>query len=384
MLRWTPSAMPDLTGRTALVTGANSGIGFHTARELAAHGARVLMACRNPERANDALMRIKSTGPRGSVELVSLDLTSLASVTAAAEGLAALVEALDLLVNNAGIMAVGKGTTEDGFELQLGTNHLGHFALTGRLLPVLLRSQDPRVVSVSSYAHVIGRVHFDALMGEARYGRWKAYGQSKLANLLFILELDRRAAGRLTAVAAHPGYAATHLQQGQGQPLFEKLMALGNTLVAQSDVHGAWPTLRAATDPDVRGNDFLGPLLVGMRGAPVHSPRTGGARNRDDARRLWEVSEELTGVRFELSRPPYDEGRAPSRGPGLQRRCGCQPLRLLISSVSAGTTVFRSPTRPKSASSKIGASGSLLMATMVFDVRMPARCWMAPEMPAAM
>jgi NAD(P)-dependent dehydrogenase (short-subunit alcohol dehydrogenase family) len=292
--------MPDLSGRTALVTGANSGIGFHTARELAAHGARVLMGCRDPRRANDALQRIKATDPRGEVELVSLDLASLASVRAAAEDVAARVPSLDLLVNNAGIMAVGKGTTEDGFELQLGTNHLGHFALTGLLLPALLRADAPRVVSVSSYAHVIGRIRFDDLMGDRSYGRWKAYGQSKLANLLFTLELDRRAAGRVTAAAAHPGYAATHLQQGQGQPMFEKLMSLGNALVAQSDVQGAWPTLRAATDADVRGNDFFGPVGLGMRGAPVHSPRTGSARNGDDARRLWTVSEELTGVTYDL------------------------------------------------------------------------------------
>jgi len=292
--------MPDLTGRTALVTGANSGIGFHTARELAAHGARVLMACRDAHRANDALVRIKATKPSGSVELVTLDLAALASVEAAALDVSARVESLDLLVNNAGIMAVGQGTTEDGFELQLGTNHLGHFALTGRLLPVLLRADEPRVVTVSSYAHLVGRISFDDLMGEKGYGRWKAYGQSKLANLLFTLELDRRAEGRLTAVAAHPGYAATHLQQGQGQPLVEKLMAVGNALVAQSDVKGAWPSLRAATDTDIRGNDFFGPLGLGLRGTPVHSPRTGSARNREDARRLWEVSEELTGVTYDL------------------------------------------------------------------------------------
>ena len=300
MPRWTPSAMPDLSGTTALVTGANSGIGFHTARELAAHGARVLMACRDPQRAQDALVRIKATEPRGEVELVSLDLTSLASVQAAAEDVAARVEGLDLLVNNAGIMAVAEGVTEDGFELQLGTNHLGHFALTGRLLPSLLRARAPRVVTVSSYAHVIGRLDLDDLMGDAGYRRWRAYGQSKLANLLFTLELDRRAQGRLTAVAAHPGYAATHLQQGQGQPVFEKLMSFGNLVLAQSDVQGAWPTLRAATDPDVRGNDFLGPVVLGLRGAPVHSPRMPGARNREDARRLWEASEELTGVRYAL------------------------------------------------------------------------------------
>ena len=300
MSRWTTADIPDLSGRTVLVTGANSGIGFHTARELAAHGARVLMACRNPERAQDALARVEATSPRGTAELVSLDLTSLDSVAAASADVASRVEHLDVLVNNAGIMAVGKGTTQDGFELQLGTNHLGHFALTGRLLPVLLRADDPRVVTVSSFAHAIGKLDFDDLMGESRYGRWRAYAQSKLANLLFTAELDRRAAGRLTSVAAHPGYAATHLQQGQGQPLFEKLMSFGNLLVAQSDVQGAWPTLRAATDPEARGDDFFGPSFLGMRGAPVHSVRMAAARDREAARRLWEVSEELTGVTYAL------------------------------------------------------------------------------------
>lgn len=300
MPRWSPAAIPDLSGRTALVTGANSGIGFHTARELAAHGARVLMACRDPRRAEDALARVKATGPRGSVELVSLDLASLASVRSAAEDVAARTEALDLLVNNAGIMAVGKGTTADGFELQLGTNHLGHFALTGLLLPVLLRADAPRVVAVSSFAHVFGTIRWDDLMGDREYGRWKAYGQSKLANLLFVRELDRRAEGRLTAVAAHPGYAATHLQQGQGQPVFEAMMRIGNAIGAQSDVMGAWPTLRAATDPQARGNDFFGPLVLGWRGSPVHAPRAGRARKDADARRLWDVSAELTGVTYDL------------------------------------------------------------------------------------
>lgn len=292
--------MPDLTGRTALVTGANSGLGFWTSVELARKGARVLMACRNPERAADALSRLKAEVPVADAELVALDLASLGSVERATLDVASRVDALDLLVNNAGIMAVGEGRTGDGFELQFGTNHLGHYALTGRLLPLLLKGASPRVVTVSSYAHKIGKIDFEDLMGAKGYRRWRAYAQSKLANLLFTLELDRRAHGRLTAVAAHPGYAATHLQQGQGQKHFEKVMVLGNKLFAQSDVQGAWPSLRAATDPDARGNEYYGPHLLELRGHPVPTGRARHARSSETATRLWEVSEELTGVRYDL------------------------------------------------------------------------------------
>jgi NAD(P)-dependent dehydrogenase (short-subunit alcohol dehydrogenase family) len=207
-------------------------------------------------------------------------------------------------VNNAGIMAVGEGRTEDGFELQLGTNHLGHFALTGRLLPLLLKGSSPRVVTVSSYAHKIGKIDFEDLMGEKGYRRWRAYGQSKLANLLFTAELDRRAGDRLMALAAHPGYANTHLQQGQGMRLFEPLMKLGNTILAQSDAQGAWPSLRAATDPEAHGNQYFGPHFFELRGHPVPTGRTRAAQDSETARRLWEMSEELTGVRFDFSGVP--------------------------------------------------------------------------------
>lgn len=300
MSRWTPDDIPDLSGRTALVTGANSGLGFWTSVELGRKGARVLMACRNPERASDALVRLRAEAPGASAELVQLDLASLSSVEQAEKEVAERTGSLDLLVNNAGIMAVGEGRTEDGFELQLGTNHLGHFALTGRLLPLLLQGVSPRVVTVSSYAHKIGSVDFDDLMGAKHYRRWRAYGQSKLANLLFTGELDRRAHGRLTAVAAHPGYAATHLQQGQGQKHFESLMALGNKVFAQSDRQGAWPSLRAATDPGVQGDDYFGPHLLELRGNPVKAGRSRQARDVLTAARLWDVSEELTGVRYDL------------------------------------------------------------------------------------
>jgi NAD(P)-dependent dehydrogenase (short-subunit alcohol dehydrogenase family) len=298
MSRWTPPDMPDQTGRTALVTGANSGLGFQTSLELARHGARVLMACRNPTRAEDALGRVRREVPNASAELVSLDLSSLDSVERAAEDVASRVGALDLLVNNAGIMAVPKSTTADGFEMQLGTNHLGHFALTGRLLPLLLAAPAPRVVTVSSGAHVMGKIHFEDLQAAHGYDRWRRYGQSKLANLLFTSELHKRGAGALLAAAAHPGYAATHLQQGQGQPFFEALMKVGNVVLAQSDAQGAWPSLYAATMPSVSGNDYYGPHLLGLRGHPVKTWRTSAAKNAADAARLWDLSEDLTKVTY--------------------------------------------------------------------------------------
>ncbi len=297
MTRWTPSDMPDLSGRTALVTGANSGLGYATALELARHGARVLLACRNPVRAEQALQRLRTEGAAG--ELVELDLSSLASVAAAAADIGSRLASLDLLVLNAGVMAPPRTLTQDGFELQLGTNHLGHFALAARLLPLLLAAPAPRVVSVSSGAHRMGRVAFDDLMGERSYGRWSAYGQSKLANLLFIRELDRRFGNSLTAAAAHPGYAATDLQTGQGQPLMELVMRCGNATIAQSAAQGAWPSLYAATAPDVRGGEYFGPGLLELRGHPTRAGRSRAAQDDAVAARLWQVSEQLTGVPFE-------------------------------------------------------------------------------------
>jgi NAD(P)-dependent dehydrogenase (short-subunit alcohol dehydrogenase family) len=292
--------VPDQTGRTVLVTGANSGLGFWTSLELAQRGARVLMACRDPQRARAAHERLLAAAPGAHAELVSLDLASLDSVERAAADVASRTGALDVLVNNAGIMAVAQGQTQDGFELQLGTNHLGHFALTGRLLPLLLQGGCPRVVTVSSYAHRLGRLDLEDLMGTSRYGRWRAYAQSKLANLLFSSELQRRAGGRLTSVAAHPGYAATHLQHGQGQRHVQAAMRLGNRLLAQTDAQGAWPVLRAATDPDAVGDDYFGPHWFELRGHPVRTGRSRHALDLQLAARLWEASEDLTGVRYAL------------------------------------------------------------------------------------
>ena len=294
---WTASDIPDLTGRAAIVTGANSGIGFHTALELARHGARVTLAVRDPGRGADALARLLHEVPTADAELGRLDLADQASVrdfAAAYRG-----DGVDLLVNNAGIMAVPLRRTAEGWESQFATNHLGHFALTGLLLLALLAAAAPRVVVVSSSAHRVGRIEFDDLMGERRYSRWGAYAQSKLANLLFARELSRRADGTLLVAAAHPGYAATNLQRGQGSRLLEGAMAIGNRLVAQSDAQGAWPQLYAATMPDVRPDDYWGPGFFEVRGHPRRVDRAPAAQDDVVAHRLWQVSETLTGVAYD-------------------------------------------------------------------------------------
>jgi len=294
MAAWTVDDIPQQFGRTALVTGANSGLGLQTSIALTRAGARVLMACRNPERAAAALARVRSEVPGATAELVSLDLASLESVRAMA---AALDVDLDLLVCNAGVMAPPRQTTADGFELQLGTNHLGHFALTGLLLSRL--KAGARVVVVSSDAAKMGQINFEDLMGERRYRRWRAYGQSKLANLLFLRELSRRAGARLVVAGAHPGYAATNLQNAPGLP--GAVMALGNRVIAQSDAEGALPQLYAATMPDVVTGEYFGPKgWRGLRGAPHRVAPIKTARDDAVGARLWSVSEELTGVTYAL------------------------------------------------------------------------------------
>jgi NAD(P)-dependent dehydrogenase (short-subunit alcohol dehydrogenase family) len=299
MASWTVDDIPDQTGRTALVTGANSGLGLHTSIALARRGARVLMACRNPAKADEALHRVTTDVPGARAELVRLDLASLDSIRTAAKDVAARTSSLDLLVDNAGVMAIPRTQTADGFEMQLGTNHLGHFALTGLLLPLLLAGADPRVVVVSSDAHKIGRIRFEDLMGEKSYGRWSAYGQSKLANLLFVRELDRRAAGGIVAAGAHPGYAATNLQSNYGNPVVDLFMRIGNRVIAQSDEAGALPQLYAATMPDVKSGEYFGPSGVfGLRGAPDRDTPSRAASDDETARRLWDVSEQLTGVTY--------------------------------------------------------------------------------------
>jgi NAD(P)-dependent dehydrogenase (short-subunit alcohol dehydrogenase family) len=292
MSGWSTSQMPAQAGRRVIVTGGNSGIGLVAARELARAGARVTLAVRSEEKG-----RAAAAGMPGEVDVRRLDLASLDSVRAFA---GAWDEPLDLLVNNAGLMAPPYATTADGFEMQLGTNHLGHFALTGLLLDRLLAGGDPRVVNLSSGAHRMGRMRWDDLQWTQGYRPWAAYGQSKLANLLFTFELQRRAgeAGApLRALAAHPGYAATELQKGTHSRVQELAMQVLNRVVAQSADAGALPTLYAAT-ADLPGATYVGPDGPGeMRGSPKVVGVSQAAADPASQRRLWEVSEELTGVR---------------------------------------------------------------------------------------
>jgi NAD(P)-dependent dehydrogenase (short-subunit alcohol dehydrogenase family) len=304
MTRWNEQDIPDQTGRTALVTGANSGLGYRTALGLASHGARVLLGCRDTAKGDDAVRSIRAAAPDARVEVLPLDLADLASVRGGAAEAAARAERLDLLVNNAGVMALPRRTTADGFEMQLGTNHLGHFALTLLLLPRLLAAPRARVVTVSSGAHRMGRIRFDDLHGERGYNKWQAYGQSKLANLLFTLELQRRADAAgwpLVAASAHPGYASTNLQTAgprmEGSGLGERLATLANSVVGQSEEKGALPILYAATMPDVLPADYWGPDgPLEARGHPRRVGRSKAALDGEVARRLWTESERLTGV----------------------------------------------------------------------------------------
>jgi NAD(P)-dependent dehydrogenase (short-subunit alcohol dehydrogenase family) len=304
--RWTAAEIPDQTGRLAIVTGANSGLGRSTAWELARAGATVIVACRNTAKGDEAAARIRQDVPDADLRVERLDLADLDSVRSFADGLAE--DRVDLLINNAGVMAPPRRLTKDGFESQFGTNHLGHFTLTGRLLPCLLAAPEPRVVTVSSGAHRIGRIHFDDLEGERRYNNWLAYGQSKLANLMFCFELQRRATEAETALksmAAHPGYAATNLQSaGPGHWYERALGELGNRVIAQSAQMGALPSLYAATVPDLPGGTFVGPDgFMEQRGYPKVVTGAGKAYDEDAWRRLWEISEELTGVRYEFTTP---------------------------------------------------------------------------------
>jgi NAD(P)-dependent dehydrogenase (short-subunit alcohol dehydrogenase family) len=287
--------LPDMAGRTAIVTGANSGIGRAAASALAGAGARVVLAVRSTEKGQAA-----ASSMPGVTEVRRLDLASLASVRDFAAGWDGEI---DLLINNAGVMVPPLTRTEEGFELQLGTNHLGHFALTN----LLLENVTGRVVTVSSTAHRVGRIDFDDLNWEQRpYRAWRAYGQSTLANMPFTAELQRRlseAGSSVLAMAAHPGYAATNLQFHSGNGLQDLLSHVGNRLLGQSEEGGALPTLYAAT-AEIPGNSFAGPSgFMEQRGPAKLVGRTAAAQDMDVARRLWEVSEELTGTRFPLDAP---------------------------------------------------------------------------------
>jgi NAD(P)-dependent dehydrogenase (short-subunit alcohol dehydrogenase family) len=301
--KWDAAQMPSQAGKTALVTGANSGIGYQAAVELARKGAQVLLGCRNASKGLTALERLQREAPGAQAAVVELDMASLASIRGFAEAFVAGGGALDLLINNAGVMALPtREVTADGFERQFGTNHLGHFALTGLLVPALLRASAPRVVTVSSLAHRNGKINFDDLQGAKKYVPWDQYNESKLANLMFALELERRAreqGSRLVSIPVHPGISRTAIfANGPGtndlKAIAVKILA---PVLTQSDEAGALPTLYGATAPSAKGGEYIGPDgFMGFRGAPtVEQPRP-QALDQAAQKRLWTVSEELTGV----------------------------------------------------------------------------------------
>jgi NAD(P)-dependent dehydrogenase (short-subunit alcohol dehydrogenase family) len=298
MAKWTAADIPDQKGRVAVITGANTGLGYETAAALAEHGAHVVLAVRNLDKGKDAVARITAKSSQADVALQELDLSSLESVRTAAEQLRSDYDRIDLLINNAGVMWTPKSTTADGFELQFGTNHLGHFAFTGLLLDRLLPVPGSRIVTVSSIGHRIrADIHFDDLQWERSYNRVAAYGQAKLANLLFTYELQRRLAPRGTtiAAAAHPGGSRTELTRNL-PPLLARITPLIEPLFQGADM-GALPTLRAATDPGVLGGQYYGPDGLGeQRGYPKLVSSSDKSHDLGVQRRLWTVSEELTGV----------------------------------------------------------------------------------------
>jgi len=319
MSEWTDADVPRMDGCTVVITGANGGLGYEATRVLARKGATVVMACRSVDRGERAAAEIRRVEgrddvPKAALDVRECDLASLASIRSFAEGVAADYDAVDVLCNNAGVMAIPRSETEDGFETQFGVNHLGHFALTGRLFP-LLRAADgeARIVTHSSAAHEQGEMDFTDLNWERSYGKWRAYARSKLANLLFAYELQRRleATGEdgVKSVACHPGYADTGLQgrmaAESGNPLVAIGAKLGNALLAQDAKRGAWPLLYAAT-ADVDGGAYVGPGgFLNMRGSPTVMRSNEGSYDRENGRRLWAYSAEATGVRF-----PFDEDTA--------------------------------------------------------------------------
>jgi NAD(P)-dependent dehydrogenase (short-subunit alcohol dehydrogenase family) len=298
MSKWTTADIPDQTGRTAVITGSNTGLGYETAAALAAKGAHVVLAVRNTDKGRDAAGRILAGIPGASVAVQELDLTSLESVLAAANNLRADYPSIDLLINNAGVMMTPKDTTKDGFELQFGTNHLGHFALTNLLLDRILATPDSRIVTVSSVGHRFARngIRFDDLQWDRDYSRVGAYGQAKLANLMFTYELQRRLQGTNTiAVASHPGGSNTEL--ARNLPFAIRGLATVLAPLMQGPEMGALPSLRAATDPGVIGGQYFGPDGFGeQRGYPKVVASSRVSHDVDAQRRLWAVSEELTGV----------------------------------------------------------------------------------------
>ncbi|WP_416840844.1 oxidoreductase [Haloferax sp. DFSO52] len=311
MSEWTVEDMPDCSGKTAIVTGANSGLGFEATKALSAKGAHVVMACRSLDRGEDAMAEIRTDVPDASLSVSELDLADLDAVHRFADDFADQYDALHVLCNNAGVMAIPRDETEQGFETQFGVNHLGHFVLSARLFPRLRETPgETRLVTVSSALHERGHMNFDDLHGERRYDEWEAYAQSKLANLLFAFELDRRLTASgiddVVSVGAHPGYADTNLQfrgpEERGSTARLVVSKLANAVFAQSAANGALPLLYAATESSVESGDYIGPQGVfEMRGYPGTTDAHERARDPKTAKRLWEVSEELTETQFRLA-----------------------------------------------------------------------------------
>jgi NAD(P)-dependent dehydrogenase (short-subunit alcohol dehydrogenase family) len=309
---WTVEDMPNLAGRTVIVTGANSGTGFESARAFARKGAHTILACRSLERGQVAMEAIRRESPQALIDLRPLDLADLSSVRGFAEVFKPEHETLHILCNNAGVMALPYRTTADGFEMQFGTNHLGHFALTGLLIDRIFSAAGGRIVTVSSNVHHSGKINFNDLNGQYAYKKWQAYAQSKLANLLFAYELQRKLAAsdsETISVGAHPGYAATNLQQAGPEmaraPLQKIIMSVMNRLLAQSAAMGALPILYAATSPTVQGGDYIGPGgFQEMKGFPAKVTSNEASYDQTLAKQLWSISEELTGVSFDALEHP--------------------------------------------------------------------------------
>ncbi len=294
---WTEKDVPDQTGRIAIVTGSNTGIGYEAARVLAEKGAIVILACRNAAKGQTAVEKIKADNTQSKVEMMTLDLSDQESVQAFAKAFKQKFDRLDLLINNAGVMIPPYSKTKDGFELQFGTNHLGHFALTGLLIDLIKKTPNARIVNVSSLAHKRGKLNFDDLQWEKRpYKAMQAYSDSKISNLYFTFELQRRLNRNRDSTkitAAHPGWTATDLQRHSG------LIRFLNTFFAQKPEAGAWPTLLAAVDETAQGSEFFGPKgFLEMKGYPIKVKPNAMSQDQDIAARLWDVSEKLTGVKF--------------------------------------------------------------------------------------
>ncbi|WP_250655857.1 oxidoreductase [Alkalimarinus coralli] len=306
-MKWTTNDIPNLNGKVAIVTGANGGLGLVAAKALASKGCHVVMACRSIEKANAAADEIRQQHPTASVEIITLDLSSLESIKQFSDQIHKRFQAIDILCNNAGVMDIPYRKTTDGFEMQFGTNHLGHFALTGHLLDLIAHTEGARIVTTSSLMHIPGKINFNDLHSEEGYSGWKAYFQSKLANLLFTFELQRKlknAGAKAISVASHPGYASTNLQlvgaQMGGASMQEKVWKTMNNCVAQSAEMGTLPTLYAATHPNIQGGDYIGPNVMGWRGYPKKVGASKRAKDADLAAKLWSVSENLTGVAFAI------------------------------------------------------------------------------------